>query len=226
MKIFRFQDKTLSDLSTIEGLEDVEELDIRGTNVSDLSPLTASKNLQSLGIDNTMVTDLSPLSGLSKLVSLTFNNTMVTDLKPILRLDIEHIELRGTPLSYEWELPIYHHFNLVGEWKVSSFLEGHTVRHEMHGVARSIGEMSVLTGYGSLMKEEEALARNLIIKAHEEALKCAGYKVKTVKAFGEKYRVIFTRASIREVCVFGGECIHAADWMHTELGEELRRQLK
>jgi len=224
MKISKFQDKSLIDLSTLEGLEDVEWLDVRGTNVSDLSPLTKSKKLMALSIDDTKVTDLSPISKLPKLEYLTFSNTQVIDLNPLLGLRLSHVKLKGTPLSYDWEIRYDDRFR--PSLKVSSFLEGHVVRHEVDGVAKSMQEAMPLIARSSFRGGEYDVMKEAYIKAHEEALKCSGYTVKTVEAFGEKYVVTFTCESIREVRFFDGEWLRAAEWMHTELGEEIRKQLK
>jgi hypothetical protein len=55
----------------------------------------------------------------------------------------------------------------------------------------------------------------------------------TVKAYGVKYQVTFTRVGegvnieeVRELRFFGSRLLGVSAWMHTELGEELRKQLK
>jgi len=56
---------------------------------------------------------------------------------------------------------------------------------------------------------------------------------KTVKAYGKKYQVTFTRVGegvnieeVRELRTFGSRLLGVSAWMHTTLGEEIRKQLK
>jgi internalin A len=51
--------------------------------VSDLTPLAGLPNLQQLDLRYTQVSDLTPLAGLPNLQQLDLMNTQVTNIKPI-----------------------------------------------------------------------------------------------------------------------------------------------
>jgi len=74
----------LADLSPLEGLRNLQLLDIRYTQVADLRALMNLSNLQVLYAGRTQISNLSPLANLSKLQRVYVWNTKITDISPLL----------------------------------------------------------------------------------------------------------------------------------------------
>ncbi len=90
----------VSDLSPLQELKNLRELNIGATNVSDLSPLQELKNLRELYLWETDVTDLSPLKNLEKLEVLHLWETDISDLSPLKSLkNLRELDLRNTRVS-------------------------------------------------------------------------------------------------------------------------------
>jgi len=77
----------VTDLSPLNGLTSLRDLNCSSTQVSDLSPLAGLNSLQELNCSGTQVSDLSPLAGLNSLQSLNCCLTAVSDLSPLASLD-------------------------------------------------------------------------------------------------------------------------------------------
>lgn len=82
--------KSISDLSGIENLLNLQELNLSGDNsqktynyISDLSPLKELTGLTHLMLNNNNISDLTPLKGLTKLVYMELNNNAISDLSPL-----------------------------------------------------------------------------------------------------------------------------------------------
>ena len=74
---------SLTNITFLGTLANLEELDLSNTNVTDLTPLRGMAKLWELNISNTGVTALTPLKGLSSLRILHLKNTGVADLTPL-----------------------------------------------------------------------------------------------------------------------------------------------
>ena len=96
-----FEYNSISNLSAIAGLQNLEKLDISdANNVSDLSPLAELKNLTRLAFHGTQVSDLSPLMGLTNLEFLAANGGNISDLSPLAGLiNLKLIWFWGHPIS-------------------------------------------------------------------------------------------------------------------------------
>ena len=95
-----FYDNAISDLSPIQGLTQLTELDLSGNDVSDLSPLVDLTQLTSLRLYNNPLSDISPIVGLTRLRYLVLTNTDVSDLSPLTRLtQLRNLYLFNTPVS-------------------------------------------------------------------------------------------------------------------------------
>jgi hypothetical protein len=82
--------KSISDLSGIENLTSLQQLDLSGDSsqktynyISDLSPLRGLTSLTHLMLNNNNVSDLTPIKGLTNLVYMELNNNDISDLKPL-----------------------------------------------------------------------------------------------------------------------------------------------
>ncbi|MCF7966173.1 MAG: leucine-rich repeat domain-containing protein [Methylobacter tundripaludum] len=90
----------LADLGPLEGLRNLQLLDIRFTQVADLSALMNLSNLQVLYAGRTQISNLSPLANLSKLQRLYVWNTKITDISPLTSLsDLQGIDISDTHVS-------------------------------------------------------------------------------------------------------------------------------
>ena len=115
-------DMTISDLSPLSKLSELQEVNLARTPVSDLMPLRNLNGLQILNVSNTSVSSLEPLhycthiTGLAvrglalgdlnvvvnfpDLEDLDFSNTKVSSLEPLANLDsVDDLRLSGTPVS-------------------------------------------------------------------------------------------------------------------------------
>ena len=72
--------RSLTDISTLSMLRNLETLDLGDTSVSDLTPLAALENLQVLYLNGTQIHDISQLAGLTHLKLLALQNTQVSDV--------------------------------------------------------------------------------------------------------------------------------------------------
>ncbi|WP_020559023.1 leucine-rich repeat domain-containing protein [Thiofilum flexile] len=75
--------QSLSDLSPLQSLHQLQSLDCSWNQITDLSPLHSLLQLQSLGCWNNQITDLSPLHSLLQLQKLGCWNNQITDLSPL-----------------------------------------------------------------------------------------------------------------------------------------------
>ncbi|NCC69107.1 MAG: leucine-rich repeat domain-containing protein, partial [Clostridia bacterium] len=73
---------SITDVSPLAGLAELESLWISDNLISDISPLAGLANLSSLVIENNMVSDVSPLAGLYNLRSLMLAGNPVKDYTP------------------------------------------------------------------------------------------------------------------------------------------------
>jgi len=91
---------TITDLSPLAGLGNLQQLYVANTPVSDLSPLAGLGQLQELYVVGTLVSDLSPLAGLSKLQRIDVSSTEVSDLSPLAGLgNLQQLYVFNTPVS-------------------------------------------------------------------------------------------------------------------------------
>ena len=73
----------ISDISPLKGLTQLNYLQLSGASVSDLSPLEGLDRLTELFLYGNPVSDLSPLAGLTQLEALGLSNTPISDISPL-----------------------------------------------------------------------------------------------------------------------------------------------
>lgn len=98
----RFQQRGagIRDLSFLEGLTGLKELDLWDNDIEDLSPLASLTGLRELSLPYNLISDLSPLAGLEKLVSLRVYGNQIVSLEPLRELrNLNVLALRGNPLG-------------------------------------------------------------------------------------------------------------------------------
>ncbi|TAK41250.1 MAG: hypothetical protein EPO28_08800 [Saprospiraceae bacterium] len=81
-----FRYNKVSDLTPLEKLTGLVQLDIKGNKVSDLTPLEKLTGLTQLDIRSNQVSDLTPLEKLTGLAKLHFSSNQVSDLTPLEKL--------------------------------------------------------------------------------------------------------------------------------------------
>ena len=78
--------KSITDVSPLASLTDIQTLYLTGTGVSDVSALASLTSLQILSLNRTAVSDVSPLASLTSLQTLYLNRTAVRDVSPLASL--------------------------------------------------------------------------------------------------------------------------------------------
>ena len=93
--------RSLSDVSPLSKLSQLDRLILRDCAVSDLSPLSGLLRLRTLDLSfNQVVSDLSPLAGLILLNDLEFRRNLVTDVSPLSGLiSLDYISMNGNLIS-------------------------------------------------------------------------------------------------------------------------------
>ena len=74
---------SVSNLSPLAGLTNLNRLDLRGNNISDLSPLAGLTNLTWLELWDNRISDLSPLASLTNLTELRLGGNSISNLSPV-----------------------------------------------------------------------------------------------------------------------------------------------
>jgi hypothetical protein len=94
------RDANITDVSPLKGLKNLSELYLDGTRVSDVSALKNLPNLRTLFLRDTEVSDLSPLEGLKNLSDLNLHNTKITNLSPLKDLkNLSDLDLTNANIS-------------------------------------------------------------------------------------------------------------------------------
>ena len=89
---------TLSDLSPLSSLPNLNGLHIEDNTISDLSPLTTLFTLRDLRLGGNIIEDLSAIAGLHNLRSISIGNNLITDLTALKDLKkLEWINMSGNP---------------------------------------------------------------------------------------------------------------------------------
>lgn len=89
-----------TDLSGVEQLTGLTNLELRNTEVTDLGPISELTNLEWLVLDDTPVTDLTPISELTNIFFLDLDRSGVTDLSPVANLtNLNQLEFVETGVS-------------------------------------------------------------------------------------------------------------------------------
>jgi internalin A len=91
---------TLSDLSPLTGLTQLEGLRASMNQVSVVTPLAGMLQMDRLDLGRTQVRDLTPLKRMTKLTELMLDDTPVTDLAPVASLsNLERLSIKRTRVS-------------------------------------------------------------------------------------------------------------------------------
>lgn len=94
------RERNLSDLTPLENLFDLEDLDLTDTQVSDLTPLANLIALRNLRLVDTHVSVLTPLANLTALNHLGLAGTEISDVSPLENLiGLQYLDLAGTHVS-------------------------------------------------------------------------------------------------------------------------------
>ena len=90
----------VTDLSPIASLTKLTSLELAQNDITDISPLTSLTNLTFLRIQDNLVTDISPLAGLTKLTELNLWTNEISDISPLAALtDLAKINLTKNKIS-------------------------------------------------------------------------------------------------------------------------------
>ena len=83
LKSLNLDDNFITDLSVLDGLDQLERIYFSNNNVSDISFAENMDNLIQISGENSGVSDISPLKGKTKLTHVFFGNAYVTDITPL-----------------------------------------------------------------------------------------------------------------------------------------------
>jgi Leucine-rich repeat (LRR) protein len=90
----------VTDLSPIASLTKLTSLDLAQNDITDISALTSLTNLTFLRIQDNLVTDISPLAGLTKLTELNLWTNEISDISSLAALtDLAKINLTKNQIS-------------------------------------------------------------------------------------------------------------------------------
>jgi len=93
-------DERISDLTPLQSLTHLTQLDLSRSQVTDLAPLQYLTNLTTLSLGSDRIIDLSPLQHLTQLTTLSLRGARITDLSPLKSLThLTKFELSNTQTS-------------------------------------------------------------------------------------------------------------------------------
>lgn len=87
----RGQNRGIEDLSGLEFLPNLSELDLAGNSISDLAPLaklyaaTEGAKLRHVYLAGNLITDITPLQGMTRVLTLDLGANLITDVTPFYR---------------------------------------------------------------------------------------------------------------------------------------------
>lgn len=90
---------SIFDLSSIEGLGRIRELNLNETRICDINPCSGMPLLENLFIMETQVSDLSPLFGARRLQQLNIAFTRVNSFLPIEDKSFQYLDISSTRAS-------------------------------------------------------------------------------------------------------------------------------
>ena len=80
------EDRSISDIPSLKGLNALRRLEIRESSVTNLSPLAELTQLTSLVLNGNLISDLSPLAGLNNLKDLHLARNIISDVSALSEL--------------------------------------------------------------------------------------------------------------------------------------------
>lgn len=93
-------DNSLTDLSALSELTQLEKLTYHNNNVKSLSFAKNLKKLTVLGAENNGISDLSPLSGMTKLTEIWLQNNNISDMSPLKKCtNVNSLSFSGNPIK-------------------------------------------------------------------------------------------------------------------------------
>ena len=91
---------SISDVSPLKDLVNLESLDLRYNSISDVSPLKDLVNLKWLKLNGNSISDVSPLKDLVNLTELQLGNNNISDVSPLKDLvNLEMLHLYDNPVN-------------------------------------------------------------------------------------------------------------------------------
>ena len=93
-------DRSISTLPSLKGLNSLRRLDIRNSGISDLSELAELTQLTSLDLRENNISDISPLAGLTALTHLDLAGNLISDVSSLSELtNLKELYLRENVIS-------------------------------------------------------------------------------------------------------------------------------
>lgn len=93
-------EESISDLSVLEGVTQLEELYLSDSSITHLSSIASMTNLRILHLDHVPILDLKPLSNMTQLEELWLDYSLIESIAPLSGLhSLKRLGLRGTSIS-------------------------------------------------------------------------------------------------------------------------------
>jgi internalin A len=145
----------IQDISVLQGLNQLQSLDLSGSSIQDISVLQGLNQLQSLDLSYTKVEDISVLQGLNQLQSLYLSGSSIQDISVLQGLNqLQSLDLIETNVS---DISVLQGLNQLQSLSLSgssiqdiSVLQGLNQLQSLYLSGSSIQDISVLQGLNQL----------------------------------------------------------------------------
>lgn len=132
------QSNKISDISALQGLKNLQLLEMSDNDIKDIKPLGSLVNLRSLGAYHNKIADLKPLASCKNLWTLVLSENAITDLNEIRYLlqqvpGLTDIYLQGNPLA-SMDASILEHLHTANDFRNyfrDMELKGHVQNQEV-----------------------------------------------------------------------------------------------
>ena len=149
------ESEKIRDISALENLTALTDLDLTYNEISDISPLSSLTGLTSLNLNYNEIDDISPLSSLTTLTSLNLNYNKIDDISPLSSLpsltDLDMGRNRISDISPLSSLPgltsLYLEYNEIDDISPLSSLTGLT---SLYLGGNQISDISTLSSLPAL----------------------------------------------------------------------------
>jgi internalin A len=93
-------EESITDISVLEGLNQLEELYLSDSSVTQLKSLSSMTNLRILHLDHAPIVDVTPLSKMTQLEELWLDYSLIESIDPLSKLtSMKRLGLRGTSIT-------------------------------------------------------------------------------------------------------------------------------
>jgi Leucine-rich repeat (LRR) protein len=100
LETLELREAPITTIAPLSGATHLKTLELSTTKITSLAPLSKTTELESLDVSSIAISDLTPLAGATELTSLDLRNTKVTSLAPLAKLTkLAYVDLEGTAVK-------------------------------------------------------------------------------------------------------------------------------